>query len=189
MNPNQQQLLTGLGLSLLLLIIIIGLIVFARSKWAVQKKFIGAVVFLLGFIFLWGIWVNLSPYFSHNFVLGEVENTNCSNNTRGYFSRVYPDCNYEITYVLDNKDQTTKINSMSSAIELSQGQQVEVYYKKGSPDIGVSKEGDNKSFVSYLSSHWRLVVFLLLGLMFFYTGFKLMGLISTGTDEVSKDKF
>jgi hypothetical protein len=187
MTPYQQQLLTGLGISLLLLIIIIGLIFFARSKWVVQKKVIGAVVFILGFISLLVIWVNLAPYFFHNFVIGEVRSVDCSGDIGKYSSRFsFSACDYEITYLLDNKEQNTKINSISNTIYLSQGQQVEVYYKKnnsGLYGIGVGKVGDNKSFLLYLFSHWLIFVFPFLGLMFFYSGFKLMGFISIKTDD------
>jgi hypothetical protein len=42
----------------------------------------------------------------------------------------FPDCNYQIIYSLNNKEQTTKINSEKNSIQFLQGEQVEVYYKK-----------------------------------------------------------
>ncbi len=198
MSPHQQQLLIGSGVVLLGLILIAGLIIFVKSKWAVKKKVSGVLVFLLGFLSLAVAWGNLAPYFfSKNFVIGEVKSADCFGDIQRYSTRShYPDCNYSIAYLLDNKEQTAKINSGSDTILLSQGQKVEVYYKKdnsGHYTIGIGKIGDSKSFGSYLSSHWYAFAFLLLSLLFFYSGFKLLGFISKKTDnevnQALKDRF
>jgi hypothetical protein len=187
MNPRQTQLLVGAAIVLVGLLILAGLIILMRSKWGAKKKALGVVIFLLGFPFLAMVWANIAPYFfSENSVTGQVKSVDCSRDIQGSSVRNrLPDCDYQISYTLNGKEQTTKINSIANAIQLSQGQQVEVYYKTdNSNTIGVGQIGDNKSFFSYLSSHRVVFFFLFLAACFYFVGLKLMGVI--GKEKAAK---
>ncbi len=161
------------------IILIIVCFIFAKRGFITQKKVIGGIVFLLGFLFLFGIYSNLKPYFGGNSVMGQVTSASCSDiqHLQVGIGETLPDCNYQVTYNLNNQTKTANINSMSSGIVLSQGQQVKVYYDSNNA-VTVGQNTPNQSLLSFLISHWMLLFILIIAIMFFYVGLKWMGLIN-----------
>lgn len=183
MTPRQEQLLVEAVIVLIGLLLVAGLIILMKSKWASKKKAIGVTVFILGFLPLWMVWANVSPYFfSGNSVTGQVTSVDCSHDIQRYSVRnTLPYCDYQISYILNGKEQTTKINSIANAIQLSQNEQVEVYYKKDSSNnniIGVGNIGNHISLLAYTMSLRAVFFYLFLAGCFYFVGLKLMGVIS-----------